>query len=931
MKRNNFLSVILLLGLGIAPINAQVTSASSNLVAQPISDRTISFCVTDTGVSKPITWGLDLAWLSEVNVRRGIAFMGKDNVDVVRSSFTPTAPLVDGELAAAELSKLNERLSIISLLGPNTKVVLNCDHSSVDSWFVGNAARWAQLIDITTKHHTDQGRAVVTVSPFNEPDYTATGQGTITDFYNIAGELRNNSRFDTIRISGGNTLNTDQALPWYNTLKDRLDEGNTHQLAGSFDNYASFFQTVRANGDHATNDELHNVMEAMVGVEYGMQTGIWWGTAEFARGEFVRASDGKRLGYAEHRPNWTAASVYRNPDGQIQAFVGESERQAATTTYRFVSKDRDVYYDGHGPQREYTQVMPGGTGYQVGQNNAEKVINITWGDDIQPIIGGTYVVVNRNSRKVMEVAGGSTSTTSGANIQQNANASETNQQWTVTPVDSVIGGDFSYFSFIGVGSAKSLDILNWSLDNGGNIILWESTKGVNQQWYLEYAGDGWFYIRSRYSAKCLEVAGNSIYNGASIQQSDKDGGTNQQWRFIPVGTTVEFKAPSAPSNVVATANAESVQLTWSASPETDVAGYTIFRSSSAGGSYNTIARNVKTTSFVDNTATTAGQYFYTIKAVDKALNHSVYSTEVSATTTGNHDLVAHLEFEDNTLDSTINLNHSASYGDISYPTGKIGAKAIGLSGTKTFVQLPATVANQEEMTIATWAYWRNTTSGQHLFDFGNDATEGLFLTPRSSSGLLTFTIRKNGVEQSVSAPSMLARFKWSHVAVTLSASGARIYVNGVLVGESNAITITPMDIQPVLNYLGRSQSSSDPFFYGYLDDFRVYNYALPASDVARLAGIYPDAISEVANDSKNGLALWPSPADDVLHIDYSAGSNNSLSTLLVYDMAGKVVMSKTVNSANDTEINVSSLSSGKYILKLTNKEKTLMKEFFIKR
>jgi hypothetical protein len=125
-------------------------------------------------------------------------------------------------------------------------------------------------------------------------------------------------------------------------------------------------------------------MEAMVGVEYGLQTGIWWGTAELARGEFVKASDGMRLGYAEHRPNWTAASVYRGTDGKVQAFGGTSERQAATTTYRFVSKDRDVYYDGYGPQREYTMVMPGGTGYQTGQTNAERVVNITWGDDVQP-------------------------------------------------------------------------------------------------------------------------------------------------------------------------------------------------------------------------------------------------------------------------------------------------------------------------------------------------------------------------------------------------------------------------------------------------------------------------------------------------------------------------------------------------------------------
>ncbi len=135
-------------------------------------------------------------------------------------------------------------------------------------------------------------------------------------------------------------LNTDQALSWYNALKGLLNEGNTHQLAGSFDNYALFYKTVRANGHHATNDELHNVMEAMVGVEYGMQTGIWWGTAELARGEFVKASFGRRLAYAEHRPNWTAASVYRSPEGKVQAFVGSSERQAVTSSYSFVSQDR---------------------------------------------------------------------------------------------------------------------------------------------------------------------------------------------------------------------------------------------------------------------------------------------------------------------------------------------------------------------------------------------------------------------------------------------------------------------------------------------------------------------------------------------------------------------------------------------------------------
>ena len=203
----------------------------SNIVtAKQVPDRTVTFSVTDQGVHKPSIWGLDLAWLSEDNVRRGMNFMGKEKINIIRSSFTPTSPLVNGELPAAELATLKQRLNIIKLVSSNMDLVLNCDHPNVDEWFVGNAERWAQLIDVTARLHEEAGHNIVTVSPFNEPDYFQTGQGTINDFYNIAGELRKNSRFDNVRISGGNTLNNDQALPWYNTLKDRLDEVHTHQL-----------------------------------------------------------------------------------------------------------------------------------------------------------------------------------------------------------------------------------------------------------------------------------------------------------------------------------------------------------------------------------------------------------------------------------------------------------------------------------------------------------------------------------------------------------------------------------------------------------------------------------------------------------------------------------------------------------------------------
>jgi len=921
--------ILLLFGFGSLRMNAQTTSASSYLVAQPIPDRTVTYNLSATGVSKPVSWGLDLAWLSEDNIRRGIAFMGAAKVDVVRSSFTPTSPLVNGDLATAELAILNQRLTIINKwLGANTKVAINCDHPSVDASYLGNASNWAQLMDVTTRRHQEAGRKVISISPFNEPDYgwgQYTGSNGQLDFYNIAGELRKNTRFDSIRICGGNTLNCDQALPWYNYLKARLDEGNTHQLAGSFNNFASFYTTVRANGDYATADEMHNVMEAMVGYEYGLQTGIWWGTAELARGEFCKVSHGQRLGYAEHRPNWTAASVYRGLDGKVEAFGGTSERQGVTTTYRFVSKDKDVYYDGYGPQREYTMVLPGGTGYQTGQTNAERVVNITWGADIQPAINGRYVLVNRKGGKVIEVANGST--TAGAVVRQNNYTGATYQQWNVTPVDSRVGGDFSYFTFTAVNSGLAMDLLNFSLENNGVIDVWSDSKSSNQQWYLDYAEEGWFYIRSRHSAKCLTVIYPTLA-GASVLQSDKvDGGQNQQWRLIPVGAPVEFVAPGAPVGLVATPNAESIRLDWTANPETDVAGYTIFRADSAGGVYSTIARNVKTTSFVDNTATTGGPYFYKIKAVDNSLNRSAYSNEVSATATGNHDLVAHFQFNGNTQDTTINLNHSATSGGVSYITGKIGSQAIALNGTNAFVQLPATLANQQELTIATWVYWKGGAGWQRIFDFGNDQTQYMFLTPNNGSGQMRFAIKNGGTEQVFNAPA-LSIGKWAHVAVTLGTSAARIYLNGVLVGESTGITISSLDLKPALNYIGRSQYTTDPLFLGNIDDFRVYNYALSGSEVAQLASGLSNAVTEV--EFKRGMSLWPVPANDVVHVSYSAENDNRMSTLTVYNIDGKQVMSKDLNSANNADLNVSGLPSGFYMLKLTNSAETLMKKLIVK-
>ena len=869
------LSIYCLLAL-VGGMSAQVLSNASYLRARAKSDVVVPFRYTDEGVATPIEWGLDLAWLSEENIRRGVNFAGRDLIDIVRTSYTATESVEEGALSDAQVSKIRTRANIIKkYLKSGVAMNINHDHGdkpAIAEWYNANSAgaqgrgqRWATLIDLSIKKYAELGLTnFVSISPYNEPDY-GWGQGyskstRMSDFLNIAKELKNgfDGAYANVRICGGNTLNDDLALEWWNYLKNYLDEGNTHQLAGSFDNYANFFQTVREYGHHATADELHNTMEAMVGVEYGMQTGIWWGTCEHSRSQFMKATDknhpGKRLAYAEHRPNWTAAAVYRLADGRVQAFGGTSERQAASTGYTFVSTDRPVWFDGL-PGRDYVLMLPGGTGYQQGQTNAETVIDVQGGDDVMPHIDGTYKVVNMNSGHLM---GFSASPNGWTSVSQKKNSNTAKLlQWVVKPLDSRSVGDYSYYTFtLNTTAGIQLDILDWNMNAGADVGGYQGGLGTNEQWFLEYAGHGAFYIRSRFSAKYLGVKGGSKSVSANIEMQDFTGEASQQWRFLPASVTPDFVAPDAPASLTAVAQASSVRLTWEPSTSNDVAGYTILRSTD-GNDFCTLARGIAATEFTDNEALDGVSYIYKVCAQDRSLNVSEPSTEAVATATGQPDCVCHLPFDFTLNDTTANGNHCAVYGDTIWAEGYDGEGALSLNGTDNFVQLPYTVASHDELTIACRVYWAGGNNWQRIWDFGSGTDNYLFLSPKCGSGM-RFAIKNGGAEQQMTYSKNLTMNTWVHVVVTIGPEGAALYLDGKAVARNTKVDIQPSQLAPVLNYIGRSQFPADPYFNGRIDDFKIYNRALSADEVAAL------------NDGTDGVsASTLRPATDAPTYDLS--------------------------------------------------------------
>jgi len=834
-------------------------------LAQP--DVSLTFDIKGEGHRFTPMWGLDQAWISEQNLRKGLNHMGKDNVSVGRSAFRTTKALTnDSVLQDDQIKKLRERNNIFNIVSTSLPLILTADQEAgSDAYFVQNKSadvnHWAANIN-SHVHWLQQNsqHPVIAVSPFNEPDYWTVEEGATTAKQaEVAKILKEDyPRFADIAIVGGNTLNDDKAWTWFSEGQEYYQWGNTHQLAGSMANYASFHQRLNQLGKTGYNDEMHNVAEAMIGLEYGMTVGIWWGFDSRARGEFCDISrNGERMAYAEHRNNWTAASVYRHDDGRVKAFIGSSERQALTTTFQFVSADRDVYFDGHGPMRAFNIEMPGGTAYQSGQTNAERVVDITWGEDVQPmpITEGVYKIVNRATGNVVSI--------NNSSITQQKWTGADRQKWTVKPCSPRIGGDYSFYDIESVANANQrINVTNYSTASGADLIAYQQSGPTsNEQWYLEYAGEGYYYIRNRESALYMASSGTSTVNNVKVTQTGLlkgDVRRRQQWRLLPVSVDYETTPPAQPAGLTATAQSASVKLMWDENTtDTDLDGYMVLRAVSGTDEWNTIARCLHSHWFVDYNVRQGVSYDYKVKAIDLAQNFSEMSAVASAMVPETPALLAYWPMQGNLYDLTENMMDGCSNGSLEYVDGPTGdLKALRLQATgKQFVQLPCQVASSREFSFCAWVNVRNTSSWQRIFDFGNDTDHYLFLTPYNGS-TMRFAIKNGGQEQVLDCPERLPVLKWKHVALTMAEGLTTIYVDGEPVAQSSAITLTPADVAPVLNYLGRSQFAADPYLTGQLSEVRIYNYALMADEVGRVMNDTSSGIEQVKDSAEGPRGIY---------------------------------------------------------------------------
>ena len=250
---------------------------------------------------------------------------------------------------------------------------------------------------------------------------------------------------------------------------------------------------------------------------------------------------------------------------------------------------------------------------------------------------------------------------------------------------------------------------------------------------------------------------------------------------------------------------------------------------------------------------------------------------------------------------------------------------MSLNGSSDFVQLPAGIANHSEISIVAWVKRNGYTVDRHIFEFNSGNDEYMYLS-EATGGQMQLVIKYNGVEQTLSAP-VLPVSEWAHLVVTLGDNGASIYIDGALVAESTDLTIRPSEFNPIINYIGVN-SSTKKLFSGAIDDFRIYNYQLSVTQVTELYNdLTTDVFDMVMEDTD--LSVWPVPANDNLNIRYSEFSRSANSILQLFNMNGSVVLNIDFKAGNQTTLDVTSLPTGIYLLRLTTSEGVLTRKIII--
>lgn len=317
------------------------------MVALGETTKAVKFDSLDVGESKVIeNWGEDATWVNYHNAKKSAQHAGS-LINFVRMGFYLHEPYNDdGSLSRGQTKKLDGALKFAKMIDEKIPVMLSPNNEEgIISWYKnsdGSARvdRWYNVMEKSREYIEARGHKVVSIEVFNEPDWKPWKMGGKDDLEELSKLCR---KWNVLRI-GPSTLSSNQADSWYDDVHRQLEVGSTHTINGTMNEYIDFIGTVKKR-KLFMNPEVHSLVEVIVGAEEGIDAACWWDQINEGRAAFMKACQGKRLAYVTVEKNWSAACVYRDPDGILYGFASTNERDnGVPTSYNFSCTNEDVTY-----------------------------------------------------------------------------------------------------------------------------------------------------------------------------------------------------------------------------------------------------------------------------------------------------------------------------------------------------------------------------------------------------------------------------------------------------------------------------------------------------------------------------------------------------------------------------------------------------------
>jgi len=314
----------------------------------------------------------------------------------------------------------------------------------------------------------------------------------------------------------------------------------------------------------------------------------------------------------------------------------------------------------------------------------------------------------------------------------------------------------------------------------------------------------------------------------------------------------------------------------------------------------------------------AGAYLLTARAIDDEGNSRLSDAVKIYVGDINMSLVGYWMFEDNVADSSDHGNDGTISGNPEFVSGIMNAKALEFDGNGDYISIQESPDfSMTSFTLSAWVKIPNPIpAGWRTIIEHNRSGSNWFGLWKSNNGNM-FHFRW-GVDDVSDFLTIISADNWYHVVGTYNAfeESARLYLNGSLdrtIQNADAPIATNAALRIGINL------NNNEDFIGIIDDVRIYNRALDASEINQLFSVssidYPDNAGNDLIPSNYHLSNYPNPFNPSTIINYELPITNYVE-LSIYNLNGQkitMLIAETQSAGKYTiEWDASDYASGVY-------------------